>query len=259
MIMNAHPDIAAYATLCVRGTTYRFRLNAPIDISIPVAPADAANAFFLPPAQFETFIAGSFIGSVEQGGPVRCDVVTFAPHGNGTHTECVGHIAGVKYLLTDALRQQIYTARLVTVDVSQGFVSREALSDVWQEWGEQALIIRTLPNDAAKRSRQWSGTNPPYVEPDAMQLVVDRGVDHFLIDVPSVDPESDGGAMKAHRTFWKFPDAPRTHATITEFVYASNDVPDGIYILSLNAAAFQADAAPSRPLIYPVDAIEPLA
>lgn len=257
--MNVPTDATAYATLCVRGISYRFRLDAAIDISLPITEAGAANGFSLPPAQFETFVAGSFVGSVEQGGPVRCDVVTFAPHGNGTHTECVGHIAGVKYLLTDALRQQIYTARLVTVDASQGVIGKEALSQAWQQWGEQALIIRTLPNSADKRTRQWSGTNPPYVDPDAMQLVVDRGVDHFLIDVPSVDPESDGGAMKAHRMFWQYPDAPRTHATITEFVYASNDVPDGVYVLSLNAAAFRADAAPSRPTIYPIDAIEPLA
>ena len=83
-----------------------------------------------------------------------------------------------------------------------------------------------------------------------MQLIVDRGVQHLLIDLPSVDPEEDAGALAAHHVFWQYPNATRTQATITELILVPDSVPDGRYLLDLNAAAFDADAAPSRPMLY---------
>jgi kynurenine formamidase len=97
----------------------------------------------------------------------------------------------------------------------------------------------------------WSGSHPPYVHPAAMHLIVERGVEHLLIDLPSVDPEEDAGALTAHRIFWNYPDAPREPATITELIYVPDHLLDGQYLVDLNAAAFDGDAAPSRPTIYP--------
>lgn len=235
----------------VKGQAVTFDLSRPTDLSLPITQHDPANAFFLPDATFVPFRAGDFVGSIEEGGPVRCDVVTLAPHGNGTHTECVGHILGVGYSLLVSLTQQIVTSRLVTVPIRDGKVLRADLEQVWIESGEEALIIRTTPNTADKRSRRWSGNNPPYLEPSAMELIVERGVQHVLVDLPSVDPEEDGGALIAHHIFWNVPAAPRTDATITELIYVPDHVADGRYALSFNAAAFDGDAAPSRPMIYP--------
>lgn len=237
----------------INGESVTFNLAAPIDISIPITTHQPANAFFLPDATFEPFRAGSFVGSIEEGGPVRCDVVTLAPHGNGTHTECVGHLAGRGYSLVESLQQQLFTARLITVAISDhGTIERSSLEKAWVRWGEQALIIRTQPNSPAKRSARWSGSNPPYVHPDAMHMIVERGVDHLLIDLPSVDPEEDDGALTAHRIYWNYPASPRTSATITELIYVDAAVGDGCYLVDLNAAPFDGDAAPSRPMIYPV-------
>lgn len=238
-------------TTFVNGQAATFDLSRPTDLSLPITQQDPANAFFLPDATFVPFRAGDFVGSIEEGGPVRCDVVTLAPHGNGTHTECVGHILGVGYSLLVSLTQQIVTSRLVTVPIREGKVLREDLEQAWTLSGEEALIIRTMPNTADKRSRRWSGNNPPYLEPSAMELIVERGVQHVLVDLPSVDPEEDGGALIAHHIFWNVPAEPRTHATITELIYVPDHVRDGRYALSFNAAAFDGDAAPSRPTIYP--------
>ena len=238
------------ATINDRSTT--FDLEQPIDISIPITETDPVNAFHLPGASFTPFRAGDFVGSVEEGGPVRCDVVSLAPHGNGSHTECVGHIAGRGYSLLKALTQQLWTARLITVPIGEdGGVSRQNLEQAWTSHGEDALVIRTLPNDEAKRSRTWSGANPPHVAPEAMELVVERGVRHLLIDLPSVDPEEDNGELIAHHVFWQYPENPRTEATISELIYIPDEVTDGVYLLDLNAAAFDGDAAPSRPTLYP--------
>ena len=238
-------------TTVINGREVIFDLERPIDISIPVTEHDPVNAFHLPKAAFAPFRAGDFVGSIEEGGPVRCDVVTLAPHGNGTHTECVGHIGGRGYSLLGSLTQQLWSARLITVEIgADGAISLEVLKGAWQEWGEDALVIRTLPNDPDKCSRIWSGNNPPFVSAEAMRLIVERNVQHVLIDLPSVDPEEDAGALLAHHIFWQFPEAPRTTATITELIYVPDTVADGVYLVDLNAAAFDGDAAPSRPMLY---------
>ncbi len=236
----------------IQGIERTFDLDHPIDISIPITESHPTNAFHLPAASFTPFVAGDFVGSVEAGGPVRCDVVTLATHGNGTHTECVGHIAGRGYSLIDHLKQTIVSATLITVplDKATNCISREALIEAWQDEFTEALIVRTEPNDSSKRSRVWSGDNPPYFNEEAMREIVARNVKHLLVDLPSVDPEEDAGELLAHHIFWNFPDAPRVDCTITELVYIPNEVPDDVYLLSLNAAAFDADAAPSRPMMY---------
>jgi kynurenine formamidase len=239
-------------TTIVKGQAVTFDLTRPTDLSIPITEHDPANAFFLPDATFTPFRAGDFVGSIEEGGPVRCDVVTLAPHGNGTHTECVGHILGKGYSLLVSLTQPIVTSRLVSVPLEPtNTVTRQALLDAWSTFGEEALIIRTLPNSADKRSRRWSGNNPPYIEPDAMEVIVERGVQHVLVDLPSVDPEEDAGALIAHHIFWQAPQAPRVNCTITELIYVPDELPDGRYALMFNAAAFDGDAAPSRPMVFP--------
>ena len=75
---------------------------------------------------------------------------------------------------------------------------RKALGDMRPE----ALIIRTLPNDIEKNDRQYSHSNPAYIKAEAMLWLRKQGVQHFLIDLPSVDRELDGGNMLAHRAWW---------------------------------------------------------
>ena len=73
--------------------------------------------------------------------------------------------------------------------------------------------------------------------------------------MPSVDKEIDGGALLSHKAFFRVPQTPRCEATITEFVFIPNNVEDGLYALNLQIAAFDLDASPSRPVIYPLSAI----
>ena len=61
--------------------------------------------------------------------------------------------------------------------------------------------------------------------------------------------------MLSHRAFFRVPEAPRTEATITEFVFIPNEVQDGLYALNLQFAPFDLDASPSRPVIYPLSVI----
>lgn len=220
---------------------------------------------------------GSFVGNVEEGGPCRCDIVTIAPHGNGTHTECIGHVAGRLFVLNDCLRDVLFMARVVTVPLhffddgsscvrnadlvaawDKGLRSTEGLHNTPNKGGlriaehTDALVLRTLPNDEEKRTRVWSGHQPSYIELAAMQTIHERGVKHLLLDLPSVDPEEDEGLLEAHKLFWQWPHAPRTDRTITEMIYVSDDVADGLYLLHLGVPSFDGDAAPSRPLLHPI-------
>jgi kynurenine formamidase len=111
----------------------------------------------------------------------------------------------------------------------------------------EALIIRTLPNDDSKRIRNYDvPTMPPYFLAEAMEFIVSLGVQHLLVDVPSIDRLDDGGKLANHRIFWH--DAPKR--TITELIYVPNHLKDGCYLLNLQIAPFMADVAPSRPIVY---------
>ena len=44
----------------------------------------------------------------------------------------------------------------------------------------------------------------------------------------------------------------RKDATITEFIYVSNKIEDGAYILNLQIAPFENDASPSKPVLYKI-------
>jgi len=89
---------------------------------------------------------------------------------------------------------------------------------------------------------------------------VDWEVRHLLIDLPSLDRSHDQGKLSAHRRFWGLPaagcvasDPGRPDASITEMIFVPDDLPDGLYALSLQIAPFVADAAPSRPLLFPLE------
>ena len=90
---------------------------------------------------------------------------------------------------------------------------------------------------------------------EAADFLTEIGVQHLLIDTPSVDPEKDQGALLAHKAYWQWPDCPRIQATITEFIFVPDQVTDGAYLLELQTAPIVNDATFSRPLIY---AIEPI-
>jgi arylformamidase len=122
-----------------------------------------------------------------------------------------------------------------------------------------AVVVRTLPNDPAKASRAWSGTVPPYLTLDAAQWLAAHGVQHLVVDLPSVDREDDGGLLVAHRCIWGVAlegQPPEGAAlpphSITELAYVPDRVPDGVFCLSLQVAPLALDAAPSRPVLYPL-------
>jgi arylformamidase len=238
------------------GIRYAADLNRPLDISIPLQEgADTVNCFYAPYLELAPVRDGSFVGAVAEGGPVNFFNVRLNPHGNGTHTECVGHIASEKFTLNQCLTNFHFVAKLHSVYPQMQangdrVILPEQLEDVLEPGEAEALVIRTLPNSEDKCRRHYSGTNPPYLHPDALRRITQLGIRHLLIDLPSVDREEDGGALAAHKAFWNYPEEPRTEATITELIFVNNFIPDGLYLLNIQITPLELDASPSKPVLY---------
>jgi arylformamidase len=236
---------------------YSADLSQPMDISLGFSMeyGSGANCFYAPPFEAVAVRDGDWEGLVTSGSPVNFLNVRLNPHGNGTHTECVGHISPTIFSINEALRQAHFIAKLVSVyptlqDDADRVITLAQMMDLVEPNETKALIIRTLPNDMSKRSRQYSNTNPPYIAAEALSYLADCGVEHLLLDLPSVDRESDGGKVAAHKAFWQYPDDIRHNATITELIFVENTIKDGFYLLNLQIAPFPIDATPSKPVLY---------
>ena len=238
-------------TLEKDGRRYSFQTEKGMDISISMNPK-GPRAWYVEPMRIEPVRTEQFLGSVAEGGAVNFRDVYFNPHGHGTHTENVGHIIDTDVPVVNSISSSHFFAKVVTLGLKNEnddwVVNEESL--LGMDLNVEALIIRTKPNDHSKMQRQYSGTNFPYLTMGAMQRIVDAGVQHLLIDLPSVDREEDGGALAAHHLFWNVPAEPNFQKTITELIYVPNEISDGNYILNLQVSNFANDAAPSRPMLF---------
>jgi arylformamidase len=259
--------------------TWSADLSSPRDLAIPLVFDGAQpNLFEAAAATATPLRSGSFIGDVSRGGSCNCSEYRLTPHCNGTHTECVGHITRQHLSVRDIYKGGLEPALLLSVapvaaqesdegskpvpQESDYLITASALREVWEQWpepGVTALAIRTLPNERGKLSRRYATPVPPYLTQEAVQLIVARGITHLLLDTPSLDRTHDEGLLTGHRIFWGMPAgsndvtaARRAEATVTEMIFAADDVPDGRYLLDLQIAPFDADAAPSRPILYPL-------
>jgi arylformamidase len=235
-----------------KGKRFTVDLNSGVDLSIPFAVDGGLNAYHAPKVQMDPVRMGDWVGEVSQGAPVNYRNVSFNPHGNGTHTECVGHIDKDIHSINRNFREFHCLAQIFSIEpMSIEGMGRVIMPDQLPKLeGVPAVIIRTLPNDPLKRSLDYSGSDPAYLNHETVVKLVGMGCRHLILDLPSVDREEDGGKLLGHRAFWNYPELPRMDCTITELAYIPDSVDDGIYLLNLQVAPFENDAAPSRPVVY---------
>ncbi|MBP2831728.1 cyclase family protein [Aquimarina sp. U1-2] len=245
------------ATINHNNELYKIDLSSPIDISIPIrASKQNVNAWYIAEPEIKPVQLGDWIGKVSEGSSTNFNTITFNPHAHGTHTECIGHITREFHSINSILKTFFFMAKVITVTPSP--IENDTIIDVNQIQAAigsskyKALVIRTLPNTPDKISKQYSYTNWPYITENAATYIRDLGIEHLLIDVPSIDKEKDEGRLLAHKAFWNYPNTPRHDATITELIYVENQVKDGEYFLNLQIASFENDASPSKPVLYPI-------
>lgn len=243
------------------------------DISIPLRfGTDQPNAYGVPSATGEACEAGPMVGDTRRGGSCNFEEYKLIPHCNGTHTECVGHITKERISVLDCLKDVLMSALVVSVtpvaakdagesyacefEESNRIISAASLRAALGERKAEAMVIRTLPNDESKLSRKYADSSVPFFSNDALRLINDLGFRHLLVDLPSIDRLSDEGKLSNHRIFWGMaagshdrPSEDHCTKTVTELIYVPDSVADGLYELNLQIAPFEADAAPSRPML----------
>ncbi|WP_338791627.1 cyclase family protein [Bernardetia sp. MNP-M8] len=288
----------------INNITYTADLSKPLDISIPLQAGNAEktvnpNCYHAEEPTFKTIsFEDVFIGSVAEGGVCNYQRVSLTPHGNGTHTECYGHLNNQEkenVTINQCLQTFWFVARMISIEptkITEEYLQNEELSQL-REIAEiddevvlkkhleekldelekidiedtnsipyEALIIRTLPNSDDKKTRNYSGQNPPYLDPSIGKFLAQKNINHLLLDLPSVDREWDKGKLSVHKGFWNILtnsldknskndfSQVRKNATITELIFADNKIKDGIYLLNIQIPSLEIDAVPSKPVLY---------
>jgi kynurenine formamidase len=225
--------------------------------------------FGAPAAEMSPLRLGDFEGEVVSGSSCNCSRITLVPHCNGTHTEGVSHLTVQQVPLQQYVPLSPMPALLLTVPAvsaasspedsdpapqpQDAIVTRASLLSAWQpfdQYRSPALLLRTgadIDND-----------NPPYLSRQLVLELLARGVEHLVIDLPSVDRSRDEGRLTTHRVFFGLPphsvdraQAARAHCTITELAHFPAPLADGPCALQLQLAPFSGDAVPCRPLHIP--------
>ena len=253
---------------------YTIDLSKGIDISIPLDfNGEQPNTYGVDKATAKPYQDGQFIGDTRKGGPCNFETYSFTPHCNGTHTECIGHITDERISILSSLEEGMIPSTLISVTPkstdenykpelnSDDIVITKQdlevqLKDIDSEF-LKGVIIRTLPNSESKKSRDYMKDTPSFFSIDAMEYIVSLGVEHLLVDTPSVDRLLDEGNLSSHNIFWETKGKEfnfnTKNKTITEMIFASENIKDGSYLLNLQIPAFVSDAAPSRPILYKVN------
>lgn len=268
------------AELIIGGQKVRVAMDRGVSLAIPVEfnGAIGPRHFGAPAPASKPWSVGSFSGSVATGASCNCATLSLIPHCQMTHTESVAHLTREAGDAWRVVPRGLLSAVVVSVRPEPARETSESTDP--QPWGTDVLItqrrlraawpmvrmvdpvaavIRTLPNEAAKKSRDYSDLIPPYFTREAMQWLVEKRIEHLVVDVPSVDRSHDEGRLVGHRLFFGLPpgsqargDAARSRATITELAFIPDEVPDGPCILSLAVPALGGDAVPSQPIVYPL-------
>jgi len=249
-------------------------------IAIPLQPDGSQPLFFAPAkARAKPLQSGEYIGSVAKGGSCNAELLEFAPHCHGTHTECIAHLTRERGSVLELTDRAPCLARLVSLTATDPEASDERYAAA-PEPGQllltraelqallaagftaptvQALIVRTRPNGPDKLQRDYAQAPPyPVFSDAAMQWLAGQDLKHLLVDTPSLDAAHDGGRLANHRCWWGLAGAAPEQAgrrSVTEMIYVPDDIPDGLYWLHLGLQPLAADAAASEPVIYAAQAV----
>lgn len=270
-------------TLTLADSTYEVDTGHAVSLAIPLKFDDKQpNHFGADIATKESLQGGEFIGDTKRGGSCNVDSITLVPHCNGTHTESIAHIVHEQVSIGEKNQHSLTLCQLISVTPNDAAQSSDSylpelqssdkvidlaclLSQIKPSAIEQieSLVIRTLPNNDNKLSAIYGEDNqPPFFTHQAISWLSQSGIKHLLVDMPSIDKMYDDGQLSNHHIYWRvvpnsrlLNDESRPDRTITEMIYVDNAIDDGLYCLNLQIPAFELDAAPSRPILYPLTKI----
>ena len=259
-------------------TDYSIDLAKGESIAIELIPnGKQPNHFSAPTFKSKPLVSGDFKGDTQQGGSCNVNQLTLIPHCNGTHTESISHLVNESIAVFDAIEQSIFACYLISIqpieatqtndkysaglEKGHNVITKNQLKEKLNNIDEsflKGLVVRTLPNDGTKKQSVYNQNNyPAYFTNCAMEYLVERGVQHLLVDLPSVDKMYDQGILANHRIFWNLDPAEKTlsekawsNKTITELIFVPDHLEDGLYLCNLQLPRIVTDAVPSQPQLF---------
>jgi len=272
----------------INNERYQVALDDAKSIAIPLDfEGEQPNHFGAPAALSAPIKVGNFVGDTRAGSSCNCDAITLTPHCVGTHTESIGHILNDRLSVSDCLHDSLIPCTLITIEPILALDAKEQYQPVLDENDKvisftslqkainqpaphqaneflQALVVRTTPNPVSKKNQNYNLQHQaPFFTHEAMQYICDLGIQHILVDTPSIDRMYDDGLLSNHRKFWHVAanckqrsNEQQSNKTITEMIYVNDKIKDGHYVLNLQCPRWKTDAVPSQPLLYPITPLE---
>ena len=244
------------------------------------------------------FCDGDFVGDVKQGGSCNVEILKLNAHCAGTHTETLLHILDLQHRDNHAIAHHaprgILVAALLSVPTHNGakvaglgdsydpplidadeVISASAIKDAldtlgsnkpeletaWRNCDCKALIIRAQGERSAIDPPFAFGDQAPFFSRQAIELINQIGVQHLLVEFPSIDRMNDEGRLTNHHCFWNVDRQTKDlseawpQKTVTEMIYLPRDLTDGVYLLDLQIPALMSDACISRPLLFQIEPV----
>ena len=162
----------------------------------------------------------NFIGKISEGGTCNVPSISLDIHCSGTHTECEGHVNDSNIFINQVCPKNLVPSTLISVSASEAarcsdnyhvkydkddlVVTKSHLIKKLKGKNTylESLIIRTLPNSHEKKTRNYDQHPAPFFSNDAINFLIDLGVKHLLVDLPSLDKSNDHGKLGNHHIFF---------------------------------------------------------
>ncbi|GJM08524.1 MAG: arylformamidase [Lysobacteraceae bacterium] len=255
--------------------TQRFRvmMDNAVDLSQPVRFDGPQPRFFgVAAATSRPISDGKFVGDTRVGGSCNVNQLSITPHCNSTHTESAAHVSHLAPTIDAVAPLKLVPALVISIDGDANsaesypvalrdndlLITAAALRSAMEAHPgsaqAKAMVIRT----GARPNTDFDQQGYPFLSVDAAGYLAASAIQHLLIDTPSVDRADDQGRLAAHRVFFGLPAegvscGQLPEKTITELIVVPPELSDGVYLLHLGVPPFVTDAAPSRPVLYPIE------
>tara|TARA_B100001029_G_C15061583_1_gene459017 strand:- start:2243 stop:3052 length:810 start_codon:yes stop_codon:yes gene_type:complete len=266
-------------TISHNNQNYNVNTRDFFDISIPMNFNNKQPNFYdVKKSQLKYLNHDGKIFSVAKGAGCNVPEINLNIHCSGTHTECVGHLLEDSGNIGKILNDLLLPAILITVkpfpfsknnesyhykvgDNEQVLSKKTIENEInkWKFFSPKAIVVRTTPNIEEKKYFKYSQNLAPFFTNEALKFFYEIGIEHLVVDIPSIDRMVDGKILGNHRIFWgdgfnsRGKINPKSKKTITELTYIPNSIKDGCYFLNIQIPHFVCDAAPSRPLLLKID------
>ena len=259
---------------------FQVRTDHGVDISQRQSFDESQPRFFgAPAANSEALQSDEFCGDTAAGGSCNVSRITTVVHCNGTHCESARHVSHNAPTIAETLSAALVPALVLTptqkrADRQTDNLSvtprptdlvwtrtalEDAVADVKLEAGLIASLQAVILRSGSVSGQDYDQQSYPFLTLDAARWLRQHQIAHVLTDTPSLDRADDEGQLSAHRIFFGLPltgtQVPEylPPRTITEMLHIPEKILDGLYLLNHNVAPWQQDAAPARPVLFPLE------